>query len=105
MSTGTVLAKQNRIEIGLTLTPAHHHSHHHHRFNAFPLPLPPLFRYMKRPRMTHVGIYDPGSIYNQSQSFAQTNLQFWRIESTVKLVFYLVCFFYYLYSMMYTILA
>eukprot|EP00055_Hartaetosiga_balthica_P006487 m.20330 g.20330 ORF g.20330 m.20330 type:complete len:149 (+) comp5241_c0_seq1:70-516(+) len=64
------------------------------------------YRYINRPRMTHVGIYDPGTIFNQSPfSNIGQNVQLWRIESAFKLGFYLICFFFYLYSMMYALLS
>ncbi|KAI1716054.1 cornichon protein [Ditylenchus destructor] len=56
-------------------------------------------RYLKRPVMSGPGIYDPTTIMNHDQ------LQKVSREGWVKLGFYLLSFFYYLYAMIYTMVT
>ncbi|KHN76046.1 Uncharacterized protein T09E8.3 [Toxocara canis] len=58
-----------------------------------------LHRYMNRPVMTGPGIYDPTTIMNADQ------LQRALREGWIKLGFYLISFFYYLYAMIYTLVT
>ncbi|VDI74030.1 protein cornichon homolog 1-like [Mytilus californianus] len=56
-------------------------------------------RYMNRPVMSCPGLYDPTSIMNADElSRAQR-------EGWIKLAFYLISFFYYLYSMIYVLVS
>ncbi|XP_076463415.1 protein cornichon homolog 1-like [Babylonia areolata] len=56
-------------------------------------------RYMQRPVMSCPGLYDPTSIMNADElSRAQK-------EGWIKLAFYLISFFYYLYSMIYVLVS
>lgn len=56
-------------------------------------------RYMNRPVMSSPGLYDPTSIMNADElSRAQK-------EGWIKLAFYLISFFYYLYSMIYVLVS
>lgn len=56
-------------------------------------------RYMNRPVMREPGLYDPTTIMNQDElSRAQK-------EGWIKLAFYLLSFFYYLYSMIYELVS
>ncbi|XP_074657545.1 protein cornichon homolog 1-like [Tubulanus polymorphus] len=58
-----------------------------------------IHRYMNRPVMSGPGLYDPTSIMNADQlSKAQR-------EGWIKLAFYLLSFFYYLYSMIYVLVS
>lgn len=59
----------------------------------------PSFRYLHRPVMSGPGIYDPTTIFNQDE------LQKALREGWVKLGFYLISFFYYLYAMIYTLVT
>ncbi|XP_072756834.1 protein cornichon [Anoplolepis gracilipes] len=52
-----------------------------------------VWRYMNRPLMTESGLYDPTSIMNAY------DLSIYQREGWVKLAFYLLSFFYYLYGM------
>ncbi|VDD92402.1 unnamed protein product [Enterobius vermicularis] len=58
-----------------------------------------IHRYMNRPVMSDSGIYDPTTIMSQSE--LQNALR----EGWIKLGFYLISFFYYLYSMIYTLVT
>uniref|UniRef100_A0A915EPH8 Protein cornichon n=1 Tax=Ditylenchus dipsaci TaxID=166011 RepID=A0A915EPH8_9BILA len=58
-----------------------------------------VHRYMKRPIMSGPGIYDPTTIMNHDQ------LQKVSREGWIKLGFYLLSFFYYLYAMIYTMVT
>ncbi|VDK42239.1 unnamed protein product [Anisakis simplex] len=58
-----------------------------------------IHRYMKRPVMTGPGIYDPTTIMSADQ------LQRALSEGWIKLGFYLISFFYYLYAMIYTLVT
>ncbi|KAI1707394.1 cornichon protein domain-containing protein [Ditylenchus destructor] len=58
-----------------------------------------IHRYLKRPVMSGPGIYDPTTIMNHDQ------LQKVSREGWVKLGFYLLSFFYYLYAMIYTMVT
>lgn len=58
-----------------------------------------IHRYMHRPIMSGPGIYDPTTILNQAE------LQKANREGWVKLGFYLISFFYYLYAMIYTLVT
>ncbi|XP_019764826.1 protein cornichon isoform X2 [Dendroctonus ponderosae] len=64
-----------------------------------PLILYHLNRYRTRPVMSGVGIYDPTSIMNADQ------LTLSQREGWIKLAFYLISFFYYLYGMIYVLIA
>lgn len=54
---------------------------------------------MNRPVMSGPGIYDPTSIMNQTQ-LSKAHREGW-----IKLGFYLISFFYYLYAMIYTMVT
>ncbi|KAL5008219.1 hypothetical protein ScPMuIL_013800 [Solemya velum] len=56
-------------------------------------------RYMNRPVMSSPGLYDPTSIMNADE------LNRAQKEGWVKLAFYLISFFYYLYSMIYELVS
>ncbi|XP_066598361.1 protein cornichon [Prorops nasuta] len=58
-----------------------------------PLIIYHVWRYSKRPVMTGPGLYDPTSIMNAH------DLQMYQREGWIKLAFYLLSFFYYLYGM------
>ncbi|VDN36747.1 unnamed protein product [Gongylonema pulchrum] len=58
-----------------------------------------VHRYMHRPVMSGPGIYDPTTIFNQDE--LQKTLR----EGWIKLGFYLISFFYYLYSMIHTLVT
>ncbi|MFH4977197.1 hypothetical protein AB6A40_003906 [Gnathostoma spinigerum] len=58
-----------------------------------------IHRYMNRPVMTGPGIYDPTTIMNQNELSRAMK------EGWVKLGFYLISFFYYLYAMIYTMVT
>uniref|UniRef100_A0A1I8A5L2 Protein cornichon homolog 1 n=1 Tax=Steinernema glaseri TaxID=37863 RepID=A0A1I8A5L2_9BILA len=58
-----------------------------------------VHRYMNRPVMSGPGIYDPTTIMNQD------NLSKAYREGWVKLGFYLISFFYYLYALIYTLVT
>uniref|UniRef100_A0A2K6WBX4 Protein cornichon n=1 Tax=Onchocerca volvulus TaxID=6282 RepID=A0A2K6WBX4_ONCVO len=58
-----------------------------------------IHRYIQRPIMTGPGIYDPTTILNKDE------LQKALREGWIKLGFYLISFFYYLYSMIYTMVT
>ncbi|KAH7730564.1 Protein CNIH-2 [Aphelenchoides avenae] len=58
-----------------------------------------VHRYLKRPVMSGPGIYDPTTIMNHDQ------LQKAAREGWIKLGFYLISFFYYLYAMIYTMVT
>ncbi|CAG9768574.1 unnamed protein product [Ceutorhynchus assimilis] len=68
-------------------------------FINLPLILYHINRYRTRPVMSTVGIYDPTSIMNQDQ------LTLCQREGWIKLAFYLISFFYYLYGMIYVLIA
>jgi len=58
------------------------------------------YRYSNRPRgMSRPGLYDPTTVMNAEQ-LARAMREGW-----VKLAFYLLSFFYYLYSMIYTLIS
>ncbi|XP_050302111.1 protein cornichon [Anthonomus grandis grandis] len=67
-------------------------------FINLPLILYHINRYRTRPVMSTVGIYDPTSIMNSDQ------LTLCQREGWIKLAFYLISFFYYLYGMIYTLI-
>jgi hypothetical protein len=56
-------------------------------------------RYTSRPAMREAGIYDPTIAFNRNE--LSTN----QSECCYKLGFYLLCFFYYLYKMMFALLS
>ncbi|XP_065163688.1 protein cornichon [Atheta coriaria] len=56
-------------------------------------------RYRTRPVMSGAGLYDPTSIMNMDQ------LNKCQCEGWVKLAFYLLSFFYYLYGMIYSLIS
>ncbi|XP_046345440.1 protein cornichon homolog 1-like [Haliotis cracherodii] len=56
-------------------------------------------RYMNRPVMSSPGLYDPTTIMNADE------LNRAQREGWVKLAFYLISFFYYLYSMIYVLVS
>ncbi|TKR60293.1 hypothetical protein L596_027560 [Steinernema carpocapsae] len=58
-----------------------------------------IHRYMNRPVMSGPGIYDPTSIMNQDQLSKAYR------EGWIKLGFYLISFFYYLYALIYTLVT
>ncbi|VDO10064.1 unnamed protein product [Brugia timori] len=58
-----------------------------------------IHRYIQRPLMTGPGIYDPTTILNKNE------LQKALKEGWIKLGFYLISFFYYLYAMIYTMVT
>uniref|UniRef100_A0AC34Q3U4 Protein cornichon n=1 Tax=Panagrolaimus sp. JU765 TaxID=591449 RepID=A0AC34Q3U4_9BILA len=58
-----------------------------------------IHRYLNRPVMTGPGIYDPTSIMNQNE-LSRAHREGW-----IKLGFYLISFFYYLYAMIYTMVT
>ncbi|VIO98494.1 Uncharacterized protein BM_BM6967 [Brugia malayi] len=58
-----------------------------------------IHRYIQRPVMTGPGIYDPTTILNKNE------LQKALKEGWIKLGFYLISFFYYLYAMIYTMVT
>ncbi|XP_066143421.1 protein cornichon isoform X2 [Euwallacea fornicatus] len=65
-----------------------------------PLILYHIHRYRTRPVMSsYMGIYDPTSIMNADQ------LTLCQREGWIKLAFYLISFFYYLYGMIYVLIA
>jgi len=68
-------------------------------FINLPLILYHINRYRTRPVMSGVGIYDPTSIMNADQ------LTLCQREGWIKLAFYLISFFYYLYGMIYVLIA
>ncbi|ESO00918.1 hypothetical protein HELRODRAFT_185743 [Helobdella robusta] len=67
------------------------------------LNLPLLFyhihRYMNRPVMSCPGLYDPTTIMNADE-LSRGNREGW-----IKLAFYIITFFYYLYSMIYVLVS
>lgn len=64
-----------------------------------PLIIYHINRYMNRPVMSGAGLYDPTTIMNADElSRAQR-------EGWIKLAFYLLSFFYYLYSMIYELVS
>lgn len=67
-------------------------------FNA-PLIAYHVHRYMKRPLMSRPGLYDPTTIMNAEQLNKATR------EGWIKLGFYLLSFFYYLYGMISSLIA
>jgi len=67
-------------------------------FNV-PLAVYHIIRYINRPVISGPGIYDPTTIMNADQLSRVS----W--EGSIKLGFYLVSFFYYLYAMIYTIVT
>jgi len=67
-------------------------------FNA-PLIAYHVQRYMKRPMMSRPGLYDPTTIMNADQLNKATR------EGWIKLGFYLLSFFYYLYGMISSLIA
>ena len=67
---------------------------------GLPLIIYNIWRYSQRPSsMTHHGLFDPTTI------MASRNLKFNMMEGWSKLIFYLVTFFYYLYSMIYVLIS
>eukprot|EP01147_Barroeca_monosierra_P007429 gene7429-9779_t len=58
-----------------------------------------IHRYLNRPKISQPGIYDPTEMFNRSV------MKQCMMESTVKLGFYMLTFFFYLYSMMYTLIS
>eukprot|EP00042_Codosiga_hollandica_P021038 m.71155 g.71155 ORF g.71155 m.71155 type:complete len:55 (+) comp50166_c0_seq1:375-539(+) len=54
--------------------------------------MPALLRYINRPRMSRAGIYDEGEIFNREQ------MKKCQRELYIKLAFYLVSFFFFLYK-------
>lgn len=54
---------------------------------------------MNRPKISGHGIYDPTEMFNHRV------MKQCMVESSVKLGFYMLTFFYYLYSMMYTLIS
>ncbi|XP_015770784.1 PREDICTED: protein cornichon homolog 1-like [Acropora digitifera] len=64
-----------------------------------PLLIYNIFRYANRPIMSVPGLYDPTEVMNATE---MTRCQ---REGWIKLTFYLLSFFYYLYRMMYALLA
>uniref|UniRef100_A0A914DAA8 Protein cornichon n=1 Tax=Acrobeloides nanus TaxID=290746 RepID=A0A914DAA8_9BILA len=58
-----------------------------------------VYRYMNRPVMSGPGIYDPTTIMNADQLSKSAK------EGWVKLGFYLISFFYYLYALIYTLVT
>jgi len=58
-----------------------------------------VHRYLTRPVMSGVGIYDPTSIMNTDV------LNKCQREGWIKLAFYLLSFFYYLYAMIYSLIS
>ncbi|CAL8090788.1 unnamed protein product [Orchesella dallaii] len=58
-----------------------------------------VHRYLSRPVMSGVGIYDPTSIMNTDV------LNKCQREGWIKLAFYLLSFFYYLYAMIYSLIS
>jgi len=67
-------------------------------FNA-PLIAYHIHRYMNRPVMSGPGLYDPTTIMNADE------LSRGQKEGWIKLAFYIISFFYYLYSMIYTLVT
>lgn len=53
-----------------------------------------VWRYLKRPTMSGIGVYDPTVVMNR------TNLTFYSREGFIKLGFYVISFLIYLYNMM-----
>ncbi|CAG5115788.1 unnamed protein product [Candidula unifasciata] len=64
-----------------------------------PLIIYHIRRYMNRPVMSGMGLYDPTSIMNADE-LGRAQKEGW-----VKLGFYLISFFYYLYSMIYVLVS
>ncbi|BFZ11787.1 hypothetical protein BsWGS_14826 [Bradybaena similaris] len=64
-----------------------------------PLVIYHIRRYMNRPVMSGMGLYDPTSIMNADE-LGRAQKEGW-----VKLGFYLISFFYYLYSMIYVLVS
>ena len=62
------------------------------RFSRIILEIPLVYRYLKRPVMSGPGLYDPTSIMNADV------LNKCIREGWIKLAFYLISFFYYLYG-------
>ena len=58
-----------------------------------------MHRYMNRPVMSGAGLYDPTSIMNAD------TLNKCQREGWIKLAFYLLSFFYYLYGMIYSLIS
>ncbi|RWS31735.1 hypothetical protein B4U80_06282 [Leptotrombidium deliense] len=58
-----------------------------------------IHRYLHRPVMSGPGLYDPTTIMNADQLSRATN------EGWIKLAFYLLSFFYYLYGMISSLIA
>jgi len=58
-----------------------------------------IHRYMNRPVMSGPGLYDPTTIMNADE------LSRGQKEGWIKLAFYIISFFYYLYSMIYTLVS
>ncbi|CAD5231604.1 unnamed protein product [Bursaphelenchus xylophilus] len=58
-----------------------------------------IYRYINRPIMREPGIYDPTTILNNDE-LKKANREGW-----IKLGFYLISFFYYLYAMIYTLVS
>jgi len=56
-------------------------------------------RYMTRPVMSGPGLYDPTTIMNADALYRGQR------EGWIKLAFYIISFFYYLYSMIYTLVS
>ncbi|PAV70731.1 hypothetical protein WR25_05364 [Diploscapter pachys] len=58
-----------------------------------------ILTYLRRPVMSGPGIYDPTTILNRNELTAALRV------SWIKLAFYLISFFYYLYAMIYTLVT
>ncbi|EDQ88531.1 uncharacterized protein MONBRDRAFT_32837 [Monosiga brevicollis MX1] len=58
-----------------------------------------VWRYLNRPMMSQPGIYDMTEMFNRDE------MRHNNVESAVKLAFYMLTFFYFLYRMMYALLA
>eukprot|EP00051_Salpingoeca_urceolata_P032490 m.15988 g.15988 ORF g.15988 m.15988 type:complete len:152 (-) comp5130_c1_seq1:43-498(-) len=58
-----------------------------------------VMRYARRPQMRAQGIYDPTDVFNRGELTKSFN------ECGIKLTFYMLCFFWYLYRMMFELLA
>ncbi|XP_065832647.1 protein cornichon homolog 1-like [Oscarella lobularis] len=56
-------------------------------------------RYLRRPRMSVRGLYDPTEVMNMSEMKKN------QFEGWIKLVAYLICFFFYLFNVLYVFLS
>ncbi|XP_062503657.1 protein cornichon-like [Corticium candelabrum] len=68
-------------------------------FLNVPLLLYHMCRYYRRPRMSVPGLYDPTNVMNM------TEMKFNIREGWTKLVYYLFCFFFYLFNVLYIFLS